>query len=434
MNHLRPALSVASPWLAAALALGLGGCVRTIEVADAGRPGPTNKPGAGGSGSGLIDDIDQANPGAGGAAGMEPAGAGGVPGGGGGGGGAPDAPPGSDSAAATDATAPDAREKDAGPPPGPPPITDVKVLADSLNAINVPAVGSAGVSLLQYTDAVTAFVLHVDWNGGVSRRHDAAGARYIYTAANGSHTADLLYTATAFAILAGGGASEVSGTPVTYKEFLAANEQGFAWVDYGEVRHMPGVGGSPKPTTLGKIVFQTWTGSRSDLTDASRYRARLDLSRTHVAFVEYASVATGTIGQIVVQPLSGGGPPAFAAPSPRHQDRPAIDGEWVVWEEYLSDNDAVIRARHLGTGEVRNISATTGFRTNPDVLGSRAIWEDQRSGNGDIHFADLGGASGDRVAVSGKGHSTGARLTTDGLVWIESNGGVTGLLRARWAP
>ena len=41
-----------------------------------------------------------------------------------------------------------------------------------------------------------------------------------------------------------------------------------------------------------------------------------------------------------------------AAKSSYHQDRPAIDGDWVVWEEYLSSSDSVIRARNLSTGEV----------------------------------------------------------------------------------
>jgi hypothetical protein len=36
------------------------------------------------------------------------------------------------------------------------------------------------------------------------------------------------------------------------------------------------------------------------------------------------------------------------------------------------------------------------------------------------------------VAVSGPGHSTGARLTSDGLVWIEISGDTMGLLRASW--
>jgi beta propeller repeat protein len=170
---------------------------------------------------------------------------------------------------------------------------------------------------------------------------------------------------------------------------------------------------------------------RSVLTDPLLYRARVDLSRTHVAFVEYASTAPGSVGQIVVLPLAGGAA-IPAAPSAHHQDRPAIDGDWVVWEEYLSSADSVIRARNLTTGEVRDLSATTGFRTNPDILGTRVIWEDQRSGNGDIYLSDLADADGDHVVVSGAGHSAATRLTDDGLVWIETAGDNMGLMRARW--
>jgi beta propeller repeat protein len=135
----------------------------------------------------------------------------------------------------------------------------------------------------------------------------------------------------------------------------------------------------------------------------------------------------------MVQPLAGGAAIAVA-PGNRHQDRPAVDGDWVVWEEYLDGSSSVIRARNLSSGQVRDLSATTGFRTNPDIRGSRVIWEDQRSGNGDIYFADVSDDRGERVAVSGPGHSAAGRLSGDGLVWIETNAGKVGLVRARWSP
>jgi beta propeller repeat protein len=418
--------------VAAALALGLGaaGCVKNLSIEDAGRPGAQG--GNGGSGGSLIGDIDQANPDAG--APVEPDGSGGHdhpsaggagPGRGGQGGGA-GAP------VASDAGTLPAPGRDGGGAPVPSAIRDLHVLIDALSAISVPAVGSAGVSLVQYTAAGTAFTLHVAWGGALTRLHETAQARYIYTAASGARGADLVYGTNSYGVYADGGARELSGTPASYKEFLAANAQGLVWVDYGIVK--PHGGGVPVGApTLGAVVFSTWDGARRDLTDALRYRARPDLSATHVVYVEYASTAAGSLGQIVAQPLAGGSPVTVSA-SPHHQDRPAVDGDWVVWEEYLSSTDAVIRARNLTTGETRDLSPSTGFRTNPDVLGTRVVWEDQRTGNGDLHYADLVGPGGDHVAISGKGHSTGARLTADGLVWIESNGGNTGLLQARWAP
>ena len=106
----------------------------------------------------------------------------------------------------------------------------------------------------------------------------------------------------------------------------------------------------------------------------------------------------------------------------------------MVWEEYVSSTDSVIRVRNLSTGEVRDLSAKMGFRTNPDVVGTRVVWEDDSSGNGEIHFTDLASNTGEHVAIGGKGYATAARLTSDGLVWIEIVGSEMGLLKARWAP
>jgi beta propeller repeat protein len=323
-------------------------------------------------------------------------------------------------------------------------ITGVQVLVDGLSAIHVPAVGTERVSLLQYTSAGTAMAIHVTWDGVVGRWYESSGARHIYLAASGTHHVGLLYLASSYPVHENGGTAELSGTPATYKEFLAANDSGYAWIDYGQINGSgtggggsggsggPGGGGtSPASDTLGTVFYQTWQGSRTTLTDNLRYRARIDISNTDAAYVEYANTVAGTPGQIVVQPLAGGAASAVA-PGSRHQDRPAIDGNWVVWEEYLNDTDAVIRGKNLATGETRNLSSTAGFRTNPDVRGTRVVWEDQRSGNGDIYTYDLAANDGEKIAVSGAGHSAGARLTTDGLVWIETSGNNMGLLRARW--
>jgi beta propeller repeat protein len=307
-------------------------------------------------------------------------------------------------------------------------VDQIQILAVFLSAIELPAVGSAGVSLTQYFGANQAATMYVDWNGLVEFWHVTSRAYYIATAASGDRHLGLVYTQGGYGIHEAAEPREVSGTPATYKEALVANAQGFAWVDYpARAAGQPRMGGGE---TLGEIVFQSWSDDRRALSDALRYRARLDLSDAHVVFVEYADT-TGAVGQIVVQPLDGGEPIA-AAPSARHQDRPAIDGDWVVWEEYLGGSDAVIRARNLVSGEVRDLSATTGFRTNPDIRGARVVWEDQRTGNGDIYFTDLDNDVGERVAVSGANHSGATRLSADGIVWIESAEGSIALLRASW--
>jgi beta propeller repeat protein len=317
-------------------------------------------------------------------------------------------------------------------------IDTIEVLAVFLSAIELPAVGSAGVSIVQYFGSNQAATLYVDWNGVAEFWHLDSGAHYVGTAASGDRHLGLVYAPASYGIYSGDDAGELSGTPGSYKEHLAAGADGFAWVDYPTPASgaRPGGGAMPPPVggdmqDPGEVVFQRWRGARSTLSDRLRYRARLDLSQTHVAFVEYADTAAGSVGQIVVLPLAGG-TPIIAAPSSNHQDRPAIDGDWVVWEEYLSDQDSVIRARNLATGEVRDVSSSMGFRTNPDILGTRVVWEDQRSGDGDLYVVDLAQAGGERVVVSGAGHSAAVRLSPSGVVWVETADDVIALLSARW--
>lgn len=301
-------------------------------------------------------------------------------------------------------------------------------LDDSLQSIDRPALGSAGASLPQYRKVDSVATLHVAFGGVSERWYGSTGAFRAYTAAHLERHLSLLH-AEAYGIFENGAGNELSGTPATYKEFLAASAAGFAWVDYPTPVIM-----SPGPEArYGEVVLQPWDGARSVLSDKTRYRASVALSATHVAFVEYASTEPGSVGQVVVQTIAGGAP-TVVAPSSLHQDRPAIDGDWVVFEEYLGGADSVIRARNVVTGETRELSARIGFRTHADVLGTRVVWEDQRDGNGDVYFVDLaaGSAGQEQPLISGAGHSAAPRLSSDGLVWVESASNRIGLLRARF--
>jgi len=305
-------------------------------------------------------------------------------------------------------------------------IKNVQMLA-TLTDIEPLAVGTNGVSLLQYAASGEAIVLYVDWSGTSTTWYRNSRASYAYPAASGVRQVDLLYVNAGYEIDEDGKAQDVSGTVTTYKEYLTANSQGFAWVNFETT------GSPPMTSKLGSIVLQSWTGSRSSLTDASRYRSRPQMSESLIAYVEYASTAPGTVGQVRFQALGPGAVASPAAASAYHQDRPATDGDWVVWEEYPTSTDAVIRARNVTTGEVRTLSASVGFRTSPDIKGNLVVWQDERSGSGEIYMNDLGTTAGERVVVSGKGYSAAPRLTADGLVWIESYGGSTGLVKASWA-
>jgi hypothetical protein len=315
-----------------------------------------------------------------------------------------------------------------------PDLEDVELMLTGLSSIELPAVGSGGVSLLEYASAESATVVFTDWEGGLSTWYQSSSAYYAYTAGSGSHHVALLYQQSGYGLYADGSAAELSGARNQYKEFLTANSGGFAWVNYTPE---PGKGGNAP--ALGEVVFRTWQGEQRALTDAARYRARPDLSDQYLAFVEYADT-TGAPGQIVVVPLSGG-EPIVAAPSDHHQDRPAVDGDWVVWEEYVGPEDAVIRARHLRTGVVVDVSSRVGFRTNPDIRGGRVVWEDQTGGTGDIHLAllaaepsnsDSAVSEPDHVLVGGTAYSAAARLSDDRVVWMQVLGAEIGLWQARF--
>jgi hypothetical protein len=417
VKNLKPASMTTRRACTVLLLASVPGCAREVDVDDgaggtsntSSGPGGTgaashggrDTAGAGGRrGSSLIDGIEQADASSAGGAG--PSGSGGSANG---------------DAGASTSDAGGARADSGAAVP----IRDIEVLDETLDFLSVPSVGSDMISLLQYTSDGVAVTRHVDWNASADSWYEAAGAYHIYTAASGAHQLSLLYAGATYGIYADGGTAELSGNPSTYKEFLAVNQDGFAWVDY------------ESSSSLGRIVFQPWSGSRRNLTDNLLYRAQIDLSDDQLVYVEYASTAPNAIGQVMVQSLAGGAAVPVAASS-HHQDHPAVDGDWVVWEEYLSSADSVIRAHHIPDGETNDVSARTGFRLNADVVAGRAVWEDQRSGDGNIYFVSLTDRTGEQIAVSGGGHSTAPRLTSDGLIWLETDATIVGLVHAHWTP
>jgi len=60
------------------------------------------------------------------------------------------------------------------------------------------------------------------------------------------------------------------------------------------------------------------------------------------------------------------------------------------------------------------------------------VWEDQRTGNGDLWYYDFNSAEGETILVSGEGHSAGVRFLDNRIVWVESSETSMGLLTATW--
>jgi beta propeller repeat protein len=307
-------------------------------------------------------------------------------------------------------------------------LQGLRVLAN-LTDITLPAVGDEGITLLQTQTTGIFGIRNIAWDGTSSWPQTDAGIYFAYTTASTTHSASLLQKSTSSWTIIADGSLSLGTSPVNYKEALASNENQIFWVDYGIVSTVP-TAGRPKPTVKGQILSQTWIGGAIDtLSDNIPYRARLDASASHLAWVEYPVGAL--VGKIALMDL-GTGSVIYPSPSSSHQDRPAVDGDYVVWEEYLGDSNAVIRSYQISTGLTQDLSSRTGFRTSPDILGPRVVWEDQRTGNGDIWMFDLSQSLPEQILVSGAGHSTGARLWGNKLIWIESSPTAMGLVQASW--
>jgi len=305
----------------------------------------------------------------------------------------------------------------------------------TLNTIELPSPSEDGIHIVQTKSDGSLGVLQVSWAGSSSWMASENTLYYAYLTATGTHFATLFQSNGSWTIQSNG--SVTLGTSATnYKEFLASNSKGIFWVDYGTVSGSGsgrgGTGTGSGDTSLkGRILFQSWNAGAIDTltSETSSYWARLEASEGYLAWVEYSPEVT--VGKIALMNLNSGAI-TYPATSSHHQDRPSVDGDWLVWEEYLNSTDAVIRAYRISTQTILNLSSSTGFRTNPYVSGSKVVWEDQRTGNGDLWYYDFNSAEGETILVSGKGHSAGVRFLGNRIVWVESSETSMGLLTATW--
>ena len=314
-------------------------------------------------------------------------------------------------------------------------LRDIQLLS-SLNAIQLPSFSDKGIHIMQFQNTNDLGVLSINWDGSTQWIHTETGLQYAFLTGYGSHQASILNYSTSWPFYIDGQTSSLSGNNY-YKEYLTSNEMGLFWVDYGIVStgggSLGGGGGrqSSSSTDLqGSILFQAWGTSIIDtIINSNGYKGRLDASNTHLVWVEYAPNTThGTIKYLDLISKQWG----IASESDYHQDRPAVDGDYLVWEEYIDDNNSVIRSYQFSTGLVKDLSSRRGFRTNPDIHQGRSVWEDQRSGNGDIWAYDLIHGDTEQALVQGEGHSASVRLYQDKVFWIESNNNGMGLVMGCW--
>ena len=92
-------------------------------------------------------------------------------------------------------------------------------------------------------------------------------------------------------------------------------------------------------------------------------------------------------------------PPAQAAVKERAvcvnaaiQERPAIDGYRIVWQDKRSGNYDIYM-KDLLTGLETPICTALGDQMYPDISGDIIVWQDHRSGHWDIYTYDLRSAT-----------------------------------------
>jgi beta propeller repeat protein len=331
--------------------------------------------------------------------------------------------------------------------PSEPLLLNLKGLS-TLNSIEVFEVTDQYVYIFQYSDWTTTDLIQIPLSGG-SPQWLAISSPLPYYGFISAHNSDIAYllqkSDRTYEVYGGLNTLEQSGTPGTYKEFVAQSDAGLAWTDFGVITGTmgggmssgggggggggPGGGISLPVSSIGifnpssssvspnnKVLLKQASGAIVELADTSAYQAKLQMSNTHMVWVEYAR--NSNIGQIVLLDLNSNQRTVLSNPV-NHGDQPRITDQFIVWEEYASTN-AIIKGYNLSSGETLTIADQIGFRTNADISGNLVVWEDQRSGDGDIYAFDLRTGS-EYLLVSGSGHSGRPRVKGNKIFWIETN-------------
>jgi beta propeller repeat protein len=100
----------------------------------------------------------------------------------------------------------------------------------------------------------------------------------------------------------------------------------------------------------------------------------------------------------------------------------AIDGDWVVWEDWEAANDGGecdLQALNLKTGKRRAVCTAQGVQTSPDISGQWVAWWDGRVDEGDIYAFDL--KTGKELAVcTAAGKQSNPAVSGTWIVWEDA--------------
>jgi beta propeller repeat protein len=110
----------------------------------------------------------------------------------------------------------------------------------------------------------------------------------------------------------------------------------------------------------------------------------------------------------------------------KDQENPAADGALVAWEEAVTTpgggRGVQIYYTYLGDPYKHPLSPNSHAQSNPDVSGTRVVWQDERAGTrqDDIYLYDLATGAETPVATD-PGSQISPRIDGDWVVWISND-------------
>lgn len=160
-------------------------------------------------------------------------------------------------------------------------------------------------------------------------------------------------------------------------------------------------------------------------TSSTAWKETIATAGTRVAWIDYRHAASGGVNSEVYLAEQGASQERRLTDDSIYQTKVAMDGNWLVWVEYLHGKRANIRWMDLATGETRLLDARATHQDQPRVADGWVVWEDYRNAGTDTTDIDLWGwspATGSVPLVAAPGYQGSASLSQGRLVWEDHAG------------
>lgn len=107
------------------------------------------------------------------------------------------------------------------------------------------------------------------------------------------------------------------------------------------------------------------------------------------------------------------------------QYNPAIDGDYVVYQDRRNGGVDDIYLYNIATGEEINLTSNKNIQSvNPDISGDRIVWQEYRNGSWDIYYYNISRPDlGAYPMIDFPGNQENPRIYKNLLVWEDDQGG-----------